>query len=90
LLSGRSGALPRPFAERSLFEADHQARALRARLREVGDVAAVEDVEHAVGEDHRPRQLGQARQQLGARAQLGDEIGSTRDCRRAEATPQDA
>jgi len=37
-------------------------------------VAAVEDVEDAVGEDDRPRQLGQARQQLGARAQLGDEI----------------
>ena len=38
-------------------------------------MAAVEDVEDAVGEDDRPRQPGEARQQLGARAELGDEIG---------------
>ena len=67
--------MPSPFAERSLFRPIHEARAQRPRLRQISDVAAMEDVEDAVGEDDRPRQLGEARQQLGARAQLGDEIG---------------
>jgi hypothetical protein len=56
-------------------QAEHQARAARPRLRQVGDVAAVQDVEHPVGEDDRPRQLGEARLELGARAELGDEGG---------------
>jgi hypothetical protein len=38
----------------------------------------MEDVEDAVGEDHRPGERRQARQKLGARAQLGDEIGQHR------------
>ncbi|MNC86752.1 hypothetical protein D3C83_24270 [compost metagenome] len=43
------------------IEREQQARAQRARLREVGDVPAVEDVEHAVGEHQRPHQAGNAR-----------------------------
>ena len=54
---------------------DDQARAERARLREVGDVTAMDDVEHAVREDQRPRQLGQPGLQLGPGTELGDEGG---------------
>jgi len=51
---------PRPLAKaprRGIPVQRHQqARAQRARARQIGGMAAMQDVEHAVGENQRPRQ----------------------------------
>ena len=52
---------------------DGQRGAQRARLLEVGDVAAVQEVEHAVGEHPRARQRGETRERVvGARDLRGE------------------
>jgi hypothetical protein len=54
-------ALPRRRTEASELTATTSDGAEAARLVEVRDVAAMQDVEHAVGEHQRPRQRADAR-----------------------------
>src|SRR5204863_8745381 len=51
-------------------QSEYEVGAERARFGEVADMAAVQDVEHAVGEDKRPRQRRHARGKVLARAEL--------------------
>ena len=55
---------------RIAVEPDHEAAAQGTCLRQVADVPAMQDVEHAVGEHHRLRQGSDSRFDLIARAQL--------------------
>ena len=55
-LSGRSCPLPRRFTEASELTATTSDAPSRLRLLEIGDVPAMQQVEHAVGEHQRPRQ----------------------------------
>jgi hypothetical protein len=54
---------------------DDQRRAQAAGLRQVGDMAAMQDVEAAVGEHQRPRQRSDALRQFAGRDDLGLEGG---------------
>ncbi len=63
-LSGRSSPLPRRRTDASELTATTSDAPSAARLLEVGDVPAMQDVEHAVGEHERARQRGDARQRV--------------------------
>ena len=63
-------ALAQALDRRVGIDRDDQRRAEAARLLEVGDVAAVQQVEHAVGHDERPRQSRDARKRVRARRDL--------------------
>ena len=52
------------------IDGDHQRRAQCARLVEIGDVAAMQHVEHAVGEHERPRQPRDALERVSRRRDL--------------------
>ena len=56
VLIGRSSPLPRRRTDASELSATTSDAPSAARLREVGHVAAMQDVEDAVGEDQRPRE----------------------------------
>ena len=51
-------------------DGDDERCAERLRLLEIRDVAAMQQIEHAVGEDERPRQRGDAHQRVGGRGDL--------------------
>ena len=56
-------------------DGDDQRGAEPARLLEIRDVAAMQDIEHAVGEHERTRQRGDARERIGGRRDLGRVAG---------------
>jgi len=68
-------ALAETLHRRVGVERDDHRRAERARLREIGHVAAMQDVEAAVGEHQRARQRGDARRELFGGDDLGFESG---------------
>src|SRR6185503_10811547 len=65
-VDGPLGALAQPPGGRIAVQRHEQRRAQLARAREVGHMAAMQDIEHAVGEHQRPAELtGPAREVLG-------------------------
>src|SRR6185312_15249176 len=71
-------ALAEPAHGSIRIERHHERAAQRARLGEVGDMAAMQDVEYAVGEDHRALDAFRPRRELAGRADLRFEGGRSR------------